>query len=174
VLVFVGVLGASMSTANGAMLVIAVVMARNLWQRSQNRKVSDSTMLLLSRALALPTAAAAGWLAWVRPEPGVLLIVAFDIVFAGCVVPLFFGVYWKRANSAGAIAAILTGTVARAACYGLVPPHLAGLDTLLPPVLSLVAFLGVCWLAQDAADALRHAALLESPSSDLLTEAAEG
>jgi Na+/pantothenate symporter len=33
VLVFVGVLGASMSTANGAMLVISVVLAQNVVQR---------------------------------------------------------------------------------------------------------------------------------------------
>jgi Na+/proline symporter len=140
VLVFVGVLGASMSTANGAMLVISVVMARNVFQRWTSRKVTDSFMLFLSRALALPVAVAAGWIAWVRPEPGILLVVAFDIVFAGCVIPLFLGVYWARATQAGALASILTGTVARGICYFVVPASLAGLDTLLPPVLSAVAF----------------------------------
>lgn len=141
VMVFVGVLGASMSTANGAMLVISVVMARNLWQRWSTRPVTDSTMLFLSRALALPTAIAACWIAYVRPEPGILLVVAFDIVFAGCVIPLFFGVYWARATQAGALASILTGTIARGICYFVVPGEWAGLDTLLPPVLSAAAFL---------------------------------
>lgn len=141
VMVFVGVLGASMSTANGAMLVISVVMARNLWQRWSTRPVTDSTMLFLSRALALPTAIAACWIAYVRPEPGILLVVAFDIVFAGCVIPLFLGVYWARATQAGALASILTGTIARGICYFVVPGEWAGLDTLLPPVLSAAAFL---------------------------------
>jgi hypothetical protein len=95
------------------MLVIAVVGARNLWQRWQTGPVSDSLMLFLSRALALPVAAAAAWIAYIRPEPGFLLVVAFDIVFAGCVIPLFFGVYWPRATQAGAIASIATGTIAR-------------------------------------------------------------
>ncbi|MFN0101981.1 MAG: sodium:solute symporter family transporter [Bryobacteraceae bacterium] len=140
VLVFVGVLGASMSTANGAMLVISVVMARNVWQRWSSRRVTDSWMLFLSRALALPTAIAAAWIAYVRPEPGILLVVAFDIVFAGCVIPLFLGVYWARATQAGALASILTGTIARGICYFVVPAEWAGLDTLLPPVLSAVAF----------------------------------
>jgi len=140
VLIFIGILGASMSTANGAMLVIAVVMARNVWQRWTEKAISDSQMLFLSRALALPAAIAAGAIAYVRPEPGLLLVVAFDIVFAGCVVPLFLGVYWPRATQAGAIASIVVGTAARAVCYFAVPERLIGLDTLLPPVVSAVAF----------------------------------
>lgn len=150
VLVFVGVLGASMSTANGAMLVISVVMARNIFERWSTREITDSFMLFLSRALALPTAIAAAWIAYIRPEPGILLVVAFDIVFAGCVVPLFMGVYWQRATQAGAMASIVIGTMARGICYFVVPPSLAGLDTLLPPVLSAIAFFGISLMTQPA------------------------
>ncbi len=160
VLVFAGVLGASMSTANGAMLVIAVVMARNVWQRWSGKSVSDATMLFLSRALALPTALAAGLLAYVRPEPGMLLVVAFDIVFAGCVVPLFFGVYWPRATQAGALASMITGTLARAVCYFAVSPAWAGLDTLLPPVISAVAFVAASLLTEHVSAEERSEALI--------------
>lgn len=149
-LVFFGILGASMSTANGAMLVIAVVMARNVWQRWSDQVISDTKMLFLARALALPTAIAAGFIAYVRPEPGLLLVVDFDIVFAGCVIPLFLGVYWPRATQAAAIASIVTGTVARAICYFVVPAQLAGLDTLLPPALSAVAFVAVSLAASPS------------------------
>ena len=145
VMVFVGVLGASMSTANGGLLVIAVVLARNIWQRWRKNAMPDKQMLFLSRALAAPSALAAALIAYWRPEPGVLLVVAFDIVFAGCVVPLFLGVYWRRATAAGAIASIVAGTVARGVAYFWVPESLAGLDTLLPPVLSAVVFAAVCW-----------------------------
>ena len=140
VLVFIGVLGASMSASNGAMLVISVVLARNIWQRWSSQPLTDSRMLFISRALALPAAAAAACVAYFRPEPGILLVVAFDIVFAGCVIPLFLGVYWARATQAGAIASILTGTIVRGICFFVVPDAWAGLDTLLPPVLSAVAF----------------------------------
>jgi Na+/proline symporter len=146
VLVFVGVLGASMSTANGAMLVISVVLARSGFQRWRNKQVTDSTMLFLSRALALPTAAAAAVFAWLRPEPGILLIVAFDIVFAGCVVPLFAGVYWPKANATGAVVSILVGTTARLIAHFVTPAAWAGLDTLIPPVLSGIAFYVTCQL----------------------------
>ena len=168
VMVFVGVVGASMSTANGAMLVIAVVMARNLWQRWQGDRVTDGTMLFLSRALAAPTAAAAAWIAYLRPEPGMLLVVAFDIVFAGCVIPLFFGVYWKRASAAGAVASIAAGTCARLACYLWMPAELAGLDTLLPPVLSLIVFVAACLLLQQEADRARFEKLYSPSKEDML------
>ena len=150
VLVFVGVLGASMSTANGAMLVISVVLARNVYQRWSKAAVSDSLMLLLSRVLAIPTAMAGAWVAYVRPEPGILLVIAFDIVFAGCVAPLVLGVYWRKATAKAAKSAILVGTAVRMVCHFTVPPALAGLDTLLPPVVSLAVMVGVTLLGQRA------------------------
>ena len=98
-------------------------------------------MLRLSRLMALPTAAAAALVAWVRPEPGILLIIAFDIVFAGCVVPLFAGVYWPKANSAGAIAVDRRRhDASRLIAHFVTPAAWAGLDTLVPPVLSAVTF----------------------------------
>ena len=161
VFVFIGVLGASMSTANGAMLVISVVLARNVFQRYSNTEITDSRMLMLSRVLALPTAAAAAIFAWLRPEPGILLVVAFDIVFAGCVAPLLFGVYWPKANRAGAIAAIMVGTITRLIAHFVTPPQWAGLDTLVPPVLSCIAFYVTCqltWKTQPG----RHHVLAET------------
>ena len=161
VFVFIGVLGASMSTANGAMLVISVVLARNVFQRYNNTEITDSRMLMLSRVLALPTAAAAAIFAWLRPEPGILLVVAFDIVFAGCVAPLLFGVYWPKANRAGAIAAIMVGTITRLIAHFVTPPQWAGLDTLVPPVLSCIAFYVTCqmtWKTQPG----RHHVLAET------------
>jgi Na+/proline symporter len=152
-----------MSTANGAMLVISVVMARNVWQRWSSRRLNDKTMLFLSRALALPTALAAACIAYVRPEPGMLLVVAFDIVFAGCVIPLFLGVYWARATQAGAMASIVVGTVARGACYFLVPAELAGLDTLLPPVLSAVAFVSGSLLTEPSTEENNEELLCDTP-----------
>jgi solute:Na+ symporter, SSS family len=145
-MIFIGVLGASMSTANGAMLVISIVLARNVIQRWRTAEFTDSHMLALSRALAIPTAAAAATIAYFRPEPGILLVIAFDIVFAGCVVPLFMGVHWRKANSAAAISAILVGTTSRLVAHFVTPPEWAGLDTLIPPCLSLLTFWTVCQL----------------------------
>lgn len=171
-MVFVGVLGASMSTANGAMLVISVVLARNLIQRWFQPNFDDRAMLSLSRWMAIPTVLAASAVAYVRPEPGLLLVVAFDIVFAGCVTPLFFGVYWPRANAAGAVAAILSGTTARAVAHFATPPAWAGLDTLIPPVISLIAFAVTCQLTYKSVPS-RHEALLETGQDHFAPEAAQ-
>ncbi len=152
VLVFVGVLGASMSTANGAMLVISVVLARNVYQRWSKTAVNDGLMLLLSRVLAIPTAMAGAWVAYLRPEPGILLVIAFDIVFAGCVAPLVLGVYWRKATASAAKASILVGTILRLICHLYMPPAWAGLDTLLPPVVSLVTMIGVTLLTHTESE----------------------
>ena len=115
----------------------------------------------LSRLMALPTACAAGLVAYLRPEPGILLIIAFDIVFAGCVVPLFAGVYWKKANAAGAIAAIVAGTGARLIAHFVTPAAWGGLDTLAPPMLSATTFVVTCLLTQKTQES-RHSVLTEA------------
>jgi len=171
-MVFIGVLGASMSTANGAMLVISVVLARNLIQRWLKPNFDDSGMLSLSRYMAIPTAIAAGFAAYIWPEPGILLVVAFDIVFAGCVVPLFFGVHWPKANAAGAVAGIVCGTAARVVAHFVTPAAWAGLDTLVPPLISLTAFLVTCRLTEGRVPA-RHDALAETGADHFAAEVAQ-
>jgi solute:Na+ symporter, SSS family len=151
VMVFVGVLGASMSTANGAILVISVVLARNVIQRHRTAAIDDGTMLRLSRLMALPVAAAAGLVAYLRPEPGILLILAFDIVFAGCVVPLIAGLYWDKATSAGAIASVVVGTSVRLIAHFVTPAAWSGLDTLVPPLIGAVAFYLTCQMTATPA-----------------------
>jgi SSS family solute:Na+ symporter len=150
VVVLIGMIGAAMSTANGSILVISVVLTQNVIQSWRQTRLRDSTLLMFARVMALPTAAAAGLVAFYRPEPGILLIVAFDIVLAGCVVPLLAGVYWPKATQAGAIAAIVVGSVARIVAYFVTPGPWAGLDTLLPPVLSAIVFYSVCQLTSKS------------------------
>ncbi len=165
-MVFLGVLGASMSTANGAILVISVVLARNIVQRWTPRNFTDRELLNLSRFMAIPTSIAAAAMAWWKPEPGILLVVAFDIVFAGCVVPLFLGVYWKKATSLSAIVAVLAGTTCRAIAYFITPAPLAGLDTLLPPLVSLAAFLITAKLTAKGSEAEATAGVLAAEGAN--------
>ena len=45
--------------------------------------ISDRKLLIISRIMAIPVVAFAIFLAIVKPEPGILLVLAFDVVFAG-------------------------------------------------------------------------------------------
>jgi len=128
-------------------------------------------MLRFSRLIALPTMAAAVILAYLRPEPGVLLILAFDIVLASCFVPLAMGFFWKQSNAPGAIAGILMGAMARLTLFFAIPDEYAGLDTLIAPLVSLFAFVVVS-LATQGRSKPKHAALEYVPTDEELVSGA--
>jgi Na+/proline symporter len=161
-----GVLGASMSTANGGLLAISSVISRNIIQRDILRGLKkkpgmeDKKLLLTTRIATIPMMIAAFILASQLPQPGIYLIVAFDIVFAGALAPLTLGLFWKKANRPAAIASLLAGTVLRLVLYFLISdvaytpwqsdgiPTYAGLDSMIPPVLSFAIFIGVALATQ--------------------------
>ena len=155
-LVMIGVVGASMSTCDGAILATSAVISRNIIQRWSAADLDDEKLLRCTRIVAVPMTIGGALFALYRPEPGLLLVLAFDILFAGCVVPLFAGVYWRHANSAGAVASIVCGTGTRFALVYLVPEELAGLDTLLPPVVSALVFVPACLLSESSGESRHH------------------
>jgi hypothetical protein len=105
----------------------------------------------ISRLVALPTMVGAILFAYMHPEPGVLPVLAFDVVLAGCFVPLALGIYWKRSNAPGAIASIASGAAPRIYLYFQIPPSYIGLDTLIPPAISLAVFSSCPWRRKTSA-----------------------
>jgi Na+/proline symporter len=91
---------------------------------------------------------AAAGLAIMLPQPGIYLVVAFDIVFAGALAPLTLGLFWKRANTPAAIASLIGGTVLRLVLFYTMPPEYAGLDSMIPPVVSFALFVVVALATQ--------------------------
>ncbi|UCF89800.1 MAG: hypothetical protein JSW39_15995, partial [Desulfobacterales bacterium] len=139
--VLVGPLAAGLSTANGGGLAISAVFSRNIFHRNilqpylarkarisgkpvqeEDWRVWDRRLLWWARFLLIPVFFVAGWLAYVKPEPGIMLVLAFDVVFAGCLVPLILGIYWKPANSWGALSAVVVGSILRLILYITIPP----------------------------------------------------
>jgi Na+/proline symporter len=96
------------------------------------------------------------FLAIVKPEPGILLVLAFDVVFAGCVVPLTLGIYWSKANTPGALAAIIVGSILRLYLFYTIPEELAGLDTMIAPVVSLLVMVPVSLMTQKSHPPKHH------------------
>jgi len=149
-----GVLGASMSTANGGLLAISSVISRNLIQRDILRGwkkkpgMEDKKLLMTTRIFTIPMMIAAFILAYMLPKPGIYLIVAFDIVFAGALAPLTLGLFWRKANMPAALASLIAGTVIGIVLYFTIPPEFAGLDTMIPPPISFALFIVVALATQ--------------------------
>ena len=137
-----------MSTAAGVILALANMLTRNLMQRYTSKVWDDHILLHFSRLISIPTMLAAVIFAYYIPEPGLLLILAFDVVLAGCFIPFLLGIYWKKANTAAAISAIIIGAVTRLALHFTIPESLAGFDTMIPPVVSLFVFVSVALMTQ--------------------------
>jgi SSS family solute:Na+ symporter len=149
-----GVLGASMSTANGGLLAISSVMSRNIIQRDILKRMlkkpglEDRKLLITTRIFSIPMMVAAFALGYFLPQPGVYLILAFDIVFAGAWAPLTLGLFWKKANMPAAIASLIVGSAIRLLMFFITPVEYAGIDTMIPPVISFALFIGVAFATQ--------------------------
>ena len=89
-----------MSTGDGAILAMSTVWSHNLlrsWFKHVPFFKEDKNLLTLARLSTMLWAPLGGMVASVSPGlSGYLLIVAFDIMLAGSVVPMFAAVYWKN------------------------------------------------------------------------------
>jgi len=178
--IMIGVVAAGLSTADGGILGVSSVVGRNFIQRNilkvwkkeytpGERESLDKKLLAITRFMGIPVMAIAVTLAWFKPEPGIMLVLAFDVVFAGCLVPLTLGLYWKKANAYGALSGMIAGTLLRAAFFFPMaspliplPEHLWGLETMLSLIFSLLVMVPVCLLTQKQ-DPPKHNVIYETP-----------
>jgi solute:Na+ symporter, SSS family len=171
-----GVLGASMSTANGGLLAISSVISRNIIQRDILRRMlkkpglEDRKLLMTTRVFTIPMMAAAFILGYLLPQPGIYLILAFDIVFAGAFAPLTLGLFWRKANMPAALTSLIVGSGLRLLMFFVIPVDLAGLDTMIPPVIAFALFVIVALATQKKYPGeQRHGVLdYEPPEEDVI------
>jgi len=164
ILMLAGVLGASMSTANGGILAISAVISRNLIQRDimtrllNHPGMGNKGLLLATRLILIPVVGGALVLAWQSPQPGKYLVLAFDVVFAGALVPLVLGLFWSKANTPAALVSLFVGSGLRLVGYFWANSiffspsenalSYAGIESMIPPVISLVLFVAVALATQ--------------------------
>jgi Na+/proline symporter len=171
-----GVLGASMSTANGGLLAISSVISRNIIQRDILRRtlkkpgLEDRKLLMTTRVFTIPMMAAAFILGYLLPQPGIYLILAFDIVFAGAFAPLTLGLFWRKANMPAALTSLIVGSGLRLLMFFVIPVDLAGLDTMIPPPIAFALFVIVALATQKKYPGeQRHGVLdYEPPEEDVI------
>lgn len=174
-IVLAGIVGASMSTGDGAILGTSAVIARNIFGfRSSAETHSRKDQLLpWTRLFSIPITLLGIFFALAVPETGILLVLAFDVTFASLLVPLVLGVYWSKANVPAALAGIIAGSVTRLTMFALTPQIYGsdntllyipnntvfgnmidgistfdGLPTLISPIVSLIAFVAVAYATQ--------------------------
>ncbi len=172
-LLILGIIAASMSTAAGVILALANAITRNLVQKNLKNQWNNKSMLIFSRIIAFPTMGLAIWFAIENPDPGLLLILAFDVMLAACFIPFALGIYWSKSNTHAALASIFVGAGLRLYFY-LVPSfedNYLGLETLIPPIVALAVFVTVA-LATQKQSAPKHHVLDEQPTDEQLVSGA--
>ena len=112
-LVAAGGLAAAMSTADGLLLAIANALSHDLYYKIIDPKADTKTRLIVARVLLIVVGAAGALVASMKLT-SILGAVAWAFCFAnsGLFFPLVLGVWWKRANRAGAVAGMIGGFLA--------------------------------------------------------------
>jgi SSS family solute:Na+ symporter len=131
VLVLSGIVAASCSTANGAILGTAAVAVRNVagFKREPVGEGRDP-LLRLVRLTMLPVVGVAVLFAIRVPQTGILLTLAFDLMLACLLVPFVLGHYGRRRSPQAAMAAIVVGFTVRFGLF-VVTPTIFGADNTL-------------------------------------------
>jgi len=108
--VVAAIMAAIMSTADSLLLQIGTVASRDLYQRFINPGASESRMIWVSRGLVL-FIGVVGYVVAVMDPPSVFTIVVFATSILGSAfLPAYVcAVWWRKANTYGAIASMVTG-----------------------------------------------------------------
>ncbi|MFO7166997.1 MAG: VC_2705 family sodium/solute symporter [Chloroflexota bacterium] len=111
-LVAAGGLAAALSTADGLLMVITSAVAHDIYFRVLNRSADTRTRLAVGR-LALLCAATLAGLTALRQLGIIVELVAWAFSLAAATIfpALALGIFWRRANQAGAVAGMLCGLV---------------------------------------------------------------
>ena len=113
-LVVAGGLAAALSTAAGLLMVISSAISHDICRRSVFKSMSDKTELRIARAAAAFAVIAAGFMGIYSAKLAFVAQVvafAFGLAAASLFPVIFLGIFWKRMNRQGAIAAMLTGLI---------------------------------------------------------------
>jgi SSS family transporter len=132
VLFFGALLSAILSTASGAIIAPTSLFTENVIRPFVPR-MSERQFMLLLRVI-LVTFALAALLFALNSKSTMYEMVqnAYKVTLVSCIVPLAAGLFWKRANSAGAMLSVVCGLVSWTiaewvAAEATVPPQLVGL-----------------------------------------------
>ncbi len=132
ILFFGALLSAILSTASGALLAPAAIATENVLRPFAPRMSDRQFMMVVRLVLVIFTLAALLFALNSEKTMYEMIQNAYKVTLVSCIVPLAFGIYWKRATTTGALISVVLGLaswlVAEAvAADATLPPQLVGL-----------------------------------------------
>lgn len=134
-MVAAGGLAAALSTADGLLLTISSALSHDFYYRMVNPLASAARRVTISKTLLLVVALTAAAVAVQKPGD-ILFLVAAAFSFAGAAFfpALVLGVFWKRANSWGALCGMAAGLGVTCFYLATTNPWLRGLLGVRAPI----------------------------------------
>jgi len=109
-LVAAGALAAALSTADGLLLTIASALSHDVYYKVYRPDATTQWRLVVSKTLLLVVAVFAATVASQKPATILSMVAwAFSLAGAAFFPALILGVFWKRANAAGAVTGMVIG-----------------------------------------------------------------
>lgn len=110
-LVLAAALAAIMSTASACLMASSTILANDVVVRFILRRTDQRATLLVNRVFLLSVGVAVIIVSLVIKDVVGGLTVAYDMLVGALVVPIVGALFWKRATTAGAVSAMVIGTV---------------------------------------------------------------
>ena len=109
-LVMAAIMAAIMSTADSLLLQTGSIASRDLYERFINPQASEKQMVMVSRGLVLAIAVIGYVVALVEPPTVFSIVIFATSVLGSAFLPAYFcAVWWKKANTPGALASMVIG-----------------------------------------------------------------
>jgi SSS family transporter len=124
ILFLLGVVAASMSTANSLLLVASTAIGRDLLQQGFRLRINDDQVRKITAVAALVITLVTALLS-MNKLPMVVLISAMQLSISGAsIMPaIIFGVWWKKGTKAGALASMSVGLILPILLFTVLKPY---------------------------------------------------
>lgn len=149
-IVMAAIMAAIMSTADALLLQAGTIASQDLYSRFLNKKMTDGQMVWVSRITVLLLAVVGYAIAAFEP-PAVAAVVIFSTTVLGSAfVPAYVcAVWWKKANTVGAISSMIAGTVVSVLWQVSGLPDTTGIDPMVTGIIASTAAMIIGSLASQ-------------------------
>ena len=106
-----GIVAAGMSTIDGILVTTTGAVTRDIYQKIINKNATDEAVMSLSKVVTVIIGIVV--ICFGVFQPGSIFVINL-FAFSGMaifVVPILFGIYWKKATAKGAIASVIVGII---------------------------------------------------------------